>query len=69
MKKQQGGSGRKIALTAEVSCQEGIWLNCCIDRITKSLKENIWRSWKEARSNGKVENSFGGRISKGGIMS
>jgi len=70
MRRQQGGLGkRKTELTAEVSCREDTPQRCCTDGMTGGLKRNIWRSWKETGGNGNAENSSGGRILKGGIMS
>jgi len=40
-----------------------------MDRTTGSLRGNTWRSWREVGKDGKVENSFGERILKGGVMS
>jgi len=66
---QEGLERRKTVLTAGVSYQEGLWLNCCIDGMMVNLRESIWRSWKGARKNGRVENSSGERILKGRVMS
>ena len=57
-----------MALTVEVSYQRDIQLNCCIDRMIEGLKKSIWRDWKEAREDGKMANSSGGRILKERII-
>jgi len=70
MRRRQGGlEKKKTGLTAEVSYQEGILPRYCTDRMTGNLRRNIWRSWKGIGGNGKVENSSGGRILKGRVMS
>jgi len=69
-KEQQGGLGKKkMVLTAEVSYQEDIWLNCCMDGTMEDLRRSIWRNWREAGGNGKAVNSSRGRILKGRVMS
>jgi len=70
IRRQQGELGKKkTVLIAEVSYQEGIQLNCCMDGMIGDLRGNTWRNWRRVRKNGRVANSSEGRILKGGVMS
>jgi len=68
-RRQEGLERRKMELTAEVSYQGGTLPRCCMGGTMEGLRRNIWRSWKGIGESGKAENSSGGRILKGGVMS